>query len=307
MNPWYITGITDAEGNFSINYNSKSDKSTFSFKVTQNINSIELLFALKAYFGCGNVVIDNRSTRGYKFLVSNKLDLVNIIIPHFEKYMLQTSKHLDFLSLKEAIIIANSDLDKSTKSFKIASIRKSMNTGRSFDERWNYMSSKTFNLQPEWIQAFIDGEGTFQCGISDVKSRNSKYLNVRFTLEISQNTHDSLLLNEIINYFGCGYLKPSFNVKSLDESKSVRSVSRAIISNSDVVKSFVDKYPMLTNKNLDYMDWTKLISLKENNLHKTESGLSRMRLIKSNMNRGRYFSTFSKSVLPSKPFFSEQV
>uniref|UniRef100_UPI001D022A35 hypothetical protein n=1 Tax=Coccidioides immitis TaxID=5501 RepID=UPI001D022A35 len=36
LSPWWITGITDSEGNFSINYNTKSNKVTFSYKITQN-------------------------------------------------------------------------------------------------------------------------------------------------------------------------------------------------------------------------------------------------------------------------------
>ena len=77
VNDWYVTGLTDSEGNFSINYNKNTNKVTFSYKITQKVHSIpgggsrqgfpyrespegiSVLHDLKAFFNCGNVVIDN--------------------------------------------------------------------------------------------------------------------------------------------------------------------------------------------------------------------------------------------------------
>jgi len=104
------------------------------------------------------------------------------------------------------------------------------------------------------VQAFIDGEGTFQCYISDIKSKESSYISVNPTLEIAQSSHDVEVLNGIKNFFGLGYLKPKYNIKSLDESKKSRSVNRLIINQSENIISFLDKYSMLTRKYLDYLD-----------------------------------------------------
>lgn len=63
-----------------------------------NYKNILLLFKKKV---SGSVVIDNRKTFTYKFIVQNYEDAApkNIIIPHFDKYPLQGSKQLDFLSV----------------------------------------------------------------------------------------------------------------------------------------------------------------------------------------------------------------
>lgn len=73
VNDWYVTGLTDSEGNFSINYNTcqNTNKVTFSYKITQKVDSISVLHDLKAFFNCGNVVIDNKDSKGYKFQVSS--------------------------------------------------------------------------------------------------------------------------------------------------------------------------------------------------------------------------------------------
>jgi hypothetical protein len=47
------------------------------------------------YFGCGNINIDNRKFDTYKYIVSDNKLLIEKIIPHFEKYPLVGSKHLD--------------------------------------------------------------------------------------------------------------------------------------------------------------------------------------------------------------------
>ena len=130
-----------------------------------------------------------------------------------------------------------------------------MNRGRSYEERWNYLKDKKFELRPEWIQAFIDGEGSFQCRIAETISINSKYVAVNPTLEIAQKSHDVFVLNARIDYFSIGYLKPKYYIYSLQESKNYRFISRARFNQYEAVIAFVDKYPMLTRKHLDYMDW----------------------------------------------------
>lgn len=50
LHPWWVTGIVDSEGNFSINYNSKTNKVTASFKVTQKDHSLIILTDLKEFF-----------------------------------------------------------------------------------------------------------------------------------------------------------------------------------------------------------------------------------------------------------------
>lgn len=108
MVPWWVTGITDSEGNFSINYNVNTNKLTPSFKVTQKKDCFGVLQLLHNFFGCGNIVIDNRETDGHKFIVYKRSDLLNIIIPHFENYplvKLKKKKTLRFYGLQTLCII----------------------------------------------------------------------------------------------------------------------------------------------------------------------------------------------------------
>ena len=286
LNPWYITGLADSEGNFSINYNAKSKKVTASFKITQNEDSLNVLYFLKEYFGCGHINIDNRLTKGFKFVISNKKDLLEKIIPHFDKYPLVGSKYLDYLDFKECVLLMQ---NSNTANLElILSHKKCMNKARSFEERWSYLKNKEFNLNPEWIQGFIDGEGTFQANVINKKSGG---INVTFTLEIAQHSRDVFVLKAIIDYLGVGYLKPKYDIASLDETQNARSVSRAVFNQHREIIKFIDKYPLFTRKQLDYTDWKEMVSLKESNKHKTEEGQSRIIHLKLNMNRGRILNS----------------
>lgn len=98
----------------------------------------------------------------------------------------------------------------------------------------------------------------------------------------------------IRRYFNCGIIKPKRQDDSIETAQSTRSVSRYVISNltnvMETVIPFFDNYPLLTNKSLDYLDWKRLIEMKNSKQHYTEEGIKKIQLIKSNMNRGRGLS-----------------
>jgi hypothetical protein len=52
---------------------------------------------MKKYFVCGAVLVDNKAFDTYKYQVSKVEDIINIIIPHFDKFPLVGSKQLDYL------------------------------------------------------------------------------------------------------------------------------------------------------------------------------------------------------------------
>jgi hypothetical protein len=61
LNPNYVTGITDAEGNFYISiYKDKRRNNKiqvrFFFTISQRDHSEKMLFNLLDYFGCGKVI-----------------------------------------------------------------------------------------------------------------------------------------------------------------------------------------------------------------------------------------------------------
>lgn len=287
----WVTGISDSEGNFSIfSQKTKSGyKFTLAFKVTQKGHSAGILYDLKRYFECGNVHIDNKKEDAYKFNVNKLDDIINQIIPHFDRYPLLTSKNLDYQDLKKVAFMMKDGLHLTEDGFKnILLIKENMNSSRPFEDRWNYLDkAEPIILNNEWVQAFIDGEGSFQFRIADAVSRGKPYVSLTPTLEIGQSNHDIKLLKAFVDFFGHGYLKPKYDINSLEAAKASRIVNRYVINQHSVVTAFIDKYPMLTRKHLDYLDWKKLIQLKVERAHDTPEGRQKMEKIKASMNKGR--------------------
>jgi hypothetical protein len=90
INPWFITGFTDAEGSFIISMY-KDEKSKMKWRVTPNFSihihtkDIAILESIRNTLGVGNVRQNSRNTAIFR--VDNIQEL-QIIVNHFNKYPL---------------------------------------------------------------------------------------------------------------------------------------------------------------------------------------------------------------------------
>lgn len=97
-----------------------------------------------------------------RFVVQRKEDILNIIIPHFTKYPLLTSKALNFQTfVKAAEVVASGNHLNLEGVNRIISLKSTMNKARSFEELFNHYSLTTLRLDPFWFLGFVDGEGCF--------------------------------------------------------------------------------------------------------------------------------------------------
>lgn len=90
---------------------------------------------------------------------------------------------------------------------KIQELANQMNNKRSFSEKFNFTKTHLtkYQITPNWIRGFVDGEGCFYFYIG--KQTNTT-IQLQASLEIAQNTHDILILEEIRKFLDCGRLKP---------------------------------------------------------------------------------------------------
>ena len=93
---------------------------------------------------------------------------------------------------------------------------------------------------------------------------------------------------EIINkYFNPARL--AGNIYNYSEKSAVVLEIFNFSDISNTIIPFFGKYPIIGVKRLDYLDWCKVAKLiaREAGRHLTEEGLSSIKSIKENMNRGR--------------------
>jgi hypothetical protein len=94
----------------------------------------------------------------------------------------------------------------------------------------------------------------FYTYVSKNTSRGRTYQACDSSLELGQNNHDVAILLSLKKFFNGGYIKPKYNYNNIDECKNSRSVNRYVFRDTDTIIKFVDQYPMLTRKHLDYLD-----------------------------------------------------
>ena len=98
INPWFISGFTDAEGCFTIktqyNINLKTKwRIRPVFSITLNKKDLSLLKIIKIYLKVGNISQSNNMV----IYAVDSIKEVDIIINHFDKYSLLTKKQADFI------------------------------------------------------------------------------------------------------------------------------------------------------------------------------------------------------------------
>lgn len=270
----------------------------FSFRITQKDHSTGILKDIQKFLGCGKLTVSKRD-KTVEFFVKNFEDILLKIIPHFEAHPLVTSKQLNFESFKEAALLVKSGAHLTKEGLnKIKELKANMNTGRSFEDKFRHCWAKCpIILQPEWIIGFIDG--CFFNKLSRRQKSGYSYIETESSLRISQNIHDVAVLLAIKNYFsGSGYLDPK--LEDYSDLDAVRGLSRGNVeyynSKTSSFIPFLDKFTLLTRKQLDYLDFKKFLALKEAKAYRTEEGLKEMENIIINMNTGRSGKSRRKSV-----------
>jgi hypothetical protein len=203
LNPYFVTGLTDAEGCFSvvrkINKVKFKNNVGLRFQIQMLENETELLNMVKLFFGCG--VLYYGKNGAVSFTVQDFYSIKDKIIPHFLKYPLRGTKYLDFISFKEAFHIIESKEHLTEEGLnKVYTLSKGMNTGRIFSENIYYSPNHTkennidyIPIDAHYINGFITGDGCLVLHMG--KNFGSMYLS------ISQHKNNRLLMESIAKYF----------------------------------------------------------------------------------------------------------
>lgn len=292
LDPWFITGFTDAEGSFSVSL--VKDKSLrsgwaikYMFKISLHIKDYQLLQEINTFFGVGGVTCDlKNNTSAYR--VHDLENLVKIIFPHFQKYPLLSNKQADFLLFQEIIAKMYNDKGHLTEAgfLQIVSLRASLNNGLSPElaklfpnvipsTRPSVSMPKLINKY--WIAGFTSGDGSFKVIRKVSKTHKSGY-QIYLLFEITQNLRDELLLRALINQLGCG----GYSYDSINNT-GVYSVSRFTDILNIIIPLFIE-YEISGVKALDFQDWCKIAEIIKVGGHLTPQGSSKIFEIKSGMN-----------------------
>ena len=102
----WITGFVDGEGCFHVGISTHKEATLGyqvlpEFTVVQHKRDVQVLHALKDYFGCGVVRVNHGDRMVYR--VRGHKDLQEHIVPFFIAHSLKTKKNVDFIKFRHVV------------------------------------------------------------------------------------------------------------------------------------------------------------------------------------------------------------
>jgi hypothetical protein len=139
----------------------------------------------------------------------------------------------------------------------------------------NLNHDSTNRLNPYYVTGFTDGEGCFYVSVSSNPRYKTAY-RVKAAFHIGVHIRDIALLEQIQLFLGVG------TISKLGAETVQFRVSG--FENLKVIMNHFDKYPLLTNKQSDYLLFKQVVNYMEQGKHLTVEGLNEIMSIKAVMN-----------------------
>lgn len=298
LDPWFITGFTDAEGSFSISiqYN-LGHKTSWRVKPIFSIGlhkkDLLLLECIRSTLGTGKIHKHGKDTLQYR---AGSIEELQVIVDHFNMYPLKSAKLADFLLFQECFNIIKSKEHLTMEGLhKLIGIKASLNLGLSDKLKEAFPNVLPVNkvkttfliedLDPYWVAGFISGDGSF-----NIKTSNSATTKlgtrVQLRFSVGLNIREKELIVGLAKFF-----------KLYDLAKYIylteNSVNLQITNFTDIINiiiPFFVKYSIQGVKKLDFEDFKTVGDLMLNKEHLTSTGLDNILKIKSGMNKKRLFT-----------------
>ena len=297
LNPWFLTGFTDGDGSFSI-LTSKDIRGKLLCKVQPvftfglHKKDLPLLLMIQKYFGGVGNIHTRKADGTVYYNTSSVKDIIKYVIPHFDSYPLVSQKKADFLLFREIVILMSKKEHLSNSGLtKIISLKASLNLGL---KGWvadlfanvepairpEIKVLRVEDLNPYWVSGFICAEGCFNIVLSKNDKLKAGYrASIWFIL--TQNNRDSELMYKIRDLFKSGSIKCS----DRDNTVELRITDFQYLKN--ILVPFLDKYPLIGAKALEYVDFKTVLELMDNKIHLTKEGYDQIKMIKDGMNTKR--------------------
>jgi hypothetical protein len=129
----WVVGFVDGEGCFFVGINPHPEMASGfqvlpEFTVVQHQRDIQLLHALKQFFGCGVVRTNHAERVSYRVRALDHLN--EKIVPFFEEHPLKSKKRVDFAKFRRVLLMMTRQEHLTSEGIEeIRAIAKTMNTG----------------------------------------------------------------------------------------------------------------------------------------------------------------------------------
>ena len=141
-------------------------------------------------------------------------------------------------------------------------------------------------FQPWYVCGLVDGEGSFHIALyKDVRMKVGIKAIPEF--HVSQRVSSRHVLDELIRFFNCGYVKENHHTNPKDVTYVYVVRDRKDLLTRII--PFFEKYQLQTEKRNDARIFAKIVRLMEQRLHRDERGMQQIITLAYTMNgAGRY-------------------
>ena len=162
------------------------------------------------------------------------------------------------------------------RNFQVKILSKQINKIRLYSSKTVSQSLK-LAIEPRFFTGFADGESCFSINIcKNIKYKIGWTVQANFVLVLHKK--DFKILYMIKSYFRVG------NIYSRKDGTCTYLVQS--IKDLAVIIDHFDKYPLITQKQADYVLFKMVVNLIKNKQHLTWGGLQKIVAIKASMNKG---------------------
>lgn len=255
---YYLAGLLEGDGHFYVPKGNGNKSNTARIEVIFTLKDTPSAEFLKKIFG-GNIYKKN----------GNSI-----------KWSIQDQKSITFI-----VNCINGKL----RTPKINAFHKLIDFLNQKEKAFNNIIKLPLDNSPinsnAWLAGFIDSDGCFSIkGFSSDKLRT--YLAFQFYLPQRVNDVSGESLEKLMQNIA-DFLNTKLRVRTFKEKYSQFVINTSSIESNKILINYLNTYPLLSSKYLDYKDWEKALNLYISKLHRDPIYLAKIKTLKLNMNTGR--------------------
>jgi hypothetical protein len=281
----YLAGLIEGDGTFAIQEkNSTSKKYRPKIIIVFKKADLPLAKYLQSLTKCGLILI--KPERGYVLWQIQDIVGVYTIINLINGYMRSPKVE----ALNRTIEWLNEYIDKNLNSNNVI-IKGILSNISKIDIKG--IDNSPIDSNP-WLAGFSDADSNFSINIHKRTNRNSTRVQLYYRLEIKQTYHrlnsdgDKVsffpLISKISAYLGTNILSRT-RIIGDKEFFSFTAHASSKISLSNIIQ-YLNKFPLLSSKYLDFLSFTSVFDLQKNNCL-TTAYLEKAVLIRKDFNKTR--------------------
>lgn len=290
---FWVSGFTQADGSFVVGFEKRKEglmpyRPRPMFVLSQHKREENLFNVLHKFLNVGKV----QMSRDEVILrVSSLEEIINVIIPLFDKHPVRGAKHQSYLVFKKVVEMMNNkehltlkglltilELSYFTHSTSLRTLDSKQEILNDLKNIFKVLPSlpsdllvsssntHTESLDREFVRGLIDGDGSFNISFKSSRRR------VVPALTVTMGKGDEQVLHDLVLYFGCGkvYSLPSqssrFQIENVNDLlEKVYPLIEGLLTTKQMhFEISYEAWKLLANHPLDDEVLKKLVDLAYN-------------------------------------------